>query len=168
MKKALVLLTSIIFLAGCSKGQEQAQAPVAAPAAEQQVASVATPPMIVSGMGHLRKGEIREAIQSFDEAIKANPKDVQGYLILGQTYMHLKEYNRAIDTLTVATQVDPNNGQAHYLLATNFGLAGNFSMARFQAQKCVEIFRQNQDEENFKRSVALLQGLPAAEMPQAQ
>jgi Tfp pilus assembly protein PilF len=115
---------------------------------------------IATGMDYLRQGDIRQAIKSFDEAIKENPKDVQGYMILGQTYMHMKEYNRAIDTLTVATQVAPDNGQAHYLLATNFGLAGNYSMARVQAQRSAEIFRKNQDENNFKRSVALLQGLP--------
>lgn len=118
-------------------------------------------PLITAGVAHLKKGDVRAAIQSFDEAIRDNPRDVQGYLILGQTYMHLKDFNRAIDTFIVATRVDPENGQAHYLLATNLGLAGNYTMARVQAEKSAEIFRKNQDGANFKRSVALLQGLPA-------
>lgn len=178
MKKVLVLIVAMVLFAGCgeakNKKEESAKADASAAVAQGSMAMMeatgaAPNSMISAGMEDLRKGNIRDAIKSFDEAIKANPRDVQGYLILGQTYMHLKEYNRAIDTFTVATQLEPENGQVHYLLATNFGLAGNFQMARLQAQKCVEIFRKNKDEDNFKRSVALLQGLPpVGGLPQAK
>ena len=166
MRNLLMVLAMVVFWAGCGEAKKNDGAK-AVPAGEKismtstmPTASIPANPMIATGLQHLQQGDIKDAIKSFDEAIRENPKDVQGYLILGQTYMHLKEYNRAIDTFMVATRVDPENGEAHYLLATNFGLAGNYEMARLQAQKCVEIFRRTKDENNFKRSVALLQGLP--------
>ena len=170
MRNLLIVLAMVVFVAGCgeAKKTDSAKLSSAEDKAGMAAAPIAANPMIAAGVQHLQQGEIKDAIKSFDEAIRENPKDVQGYLILGQTYMHLKEYNRAIDTFMVATRVEPENGEAHYLLATNFGLAGNYEMARLQAQKCVEIFRRTKDEDNFKRSVALLQGLPAvADRPQA-
>jgi len=162
MKNVLLFLTAVVFLAGCgsSKNEGAAQAPSANQSQTMAAEQASANPAIATGVDYLHQGDIKGAIKSFDEAIRQNPKDVQAYLVLGQTYMHLKDYNRAIDTFTVATRVAPDNGQAHFLLATNLGLAGNYSLAKLEAQKSLEIFRQNKDELNFKRSVALLQGLP--------
>ncbi len=170
MKKALMIFVLVAIFAGCgeAKKNDGAKAVTGAVKKSQTVAAVpaANNSLIAAGLDHLKQGDVKSAIKSFDEAIRDNPRDVQGYLILGQTYMHLKDYNRAIDTFIVATRVDPENGQAHYLLATNLGLAGNYTMARVQAEKSAEIFRKEQDGANFKRSVALLQGLPADNLVQ--
>lgn len=169
MRNLYIVLAMMVMLAGCGEAKKAETTKVNVPTKNkgmvmQAMAGSTSSPnsMLASGMDSLRQGDVRQAIKSFDEAIRENPKNVEGYMILGQTYMYMKEYNRAIDTLTVATRVAPDNGQAHYLLATNFGLAGNYQMARVQAQRSAEIFRKNQDENNFKRSVALLQGLPSS------
>ncbi len=170
MRNLLIVLAMVVMWAGCGEAKKTDGAKTTANE-QNKMASLspaATNPMIAMGLQRLQQGDVRSAIKSFDQAIKENPKDVQGYLILGQTYMHLKDFNRAIDTLMVATRVEPDNGQAHYLLATNLGLAGNYSLARAQAEKSVEIFRKNKDANNFKRSVALLQGLPQADAAAAQ
>lgn len=164
MKESLMIMVIVAVFAGCGEAKKvdnvQSGSEMKAKKMMAQQSSQSPREEIAAGMQFLRDGDLKMAIKSFDEAIRENPRNVEGYLILGQTYMHLKDYNRAIDTFIVATRVAPDNGQAHYLLATNLGLAGNYPMARLQAQKCVEIFRKNKDEENFKRSVALLQGLP--------
>ncbi len=168
MKKGLLILAVIAIFAGCGEAKKTDGAKVVSGEGKMSAssASAAANPLIAAGLASLQKGDIKAAIKSFDDAIRENPKDVQGYIILGQTYMHLKDYNRAVDTFLVATRVDPENGQAHYLLATNLGLAGNYTLARAQAEKSVEIFRKNQDGNNFKRAVALLQGLPQADSVQ--
>lgn len=165
MKKFLMMLAVIVVLAGCNNSEQAANSSGSASAVKMQMASSETAngdpsTEITAGVGYLRSGQIKEAISRFDQAIKENPRDVRGYLVLGQTYMHLKDYNRAIDTFTAATQVAPANGEAHYLLATNYGMAGNFSMAKLEAEKCLILFRQQNDPDNFKRALALLQGLP--------
>ncbi len=163
MKNVLMVLAVLVFFAGCGEAKKiDGAKAINSPERSEMTATASqeTNPMIAKGLQSLRQGDVKAAIKNFDDAIKENPKDVQGYLILGQTYMHLKDFNRAIDTFMVATRVDPSNGQAHYLLATNLGLVGNYSLARLQAEKSIEIFRQNKDAENFKRSIALLQGLP--------
>ena len=163
MKNVLLVMTVLVFLAGCGNSNQQSGAQSTTSGTPSQMAAgyEAANPNIATGVNYLHQGDIKGAIKSFDAAIRENPKDVQGYLILGQTYMHLKEYNRAIDTFTVATRVSPENGEAHYLLATNLGLSGNFSSAKMEAQKCAEIFRDQKDATNFKRAIALLQSLPA-------
>lgn len=162
MKKGLLVFAVIMVFAGCTEAKKTDGVKAVSQQEKTAVSSVENP-LIATGLASLQKGDIKAAIKSFDDAIRENPKDVQGYLILGQTYMHLKDYNRAVDTFLVATRVDPQNGQAHYLLATNLGLAGNYTLARAQAEKSVEIFRKNKDGNNFKRAIALLQGLPQAQ-----
>lgn len=166
MKKGLVIVALVLFFAGCGEAKKNDGAKALGAGEKNMMASsasLAPNPLIAAGLQSLKQGDVRAAIKSFDDAIRENPRDVQGYLILGQTYMHLKDFNRAIDTFAVATRIAPENGQAHFLLATNLGLAGNYTAARAQAEKSLAIFRKNQDENNFKRSVALLQGLPATE-----
>ena len=160
MKRVFLVFAVLGLLAGCGSKNEGVQSNSSDPSQAMAAVSGSANPNIAKGVNYLHQGNIKEAIKSFDEAIRANPKDVQGYLILGQTYMHLKDYSRAIDTFAVATRVAPESGQAHYLLAANFGLAGNFKMAQLEAEKSLRIFRTSRDEENFKRSLALLQSLP--------
>ncbi len=164
MKKSLIIFAAVAFFVGCGQAPKTDGAKIDSGSNALNVAAAgqAINPLIASGLVNLQKGDVKAAIKSFDDAIRENPKDVQGYIILGQTYMHLKDFNRAVDTFMVATRVDPENGQAHYLLATNLGLAGNYTLARVQAQKSAEIFQKNKDANNFKRAVALLQGLPQA------
>lgn len=166
MKKFFAVFVAIIVCAGCGGPgkQESAQVPnTDYQASEISNSASATPsPLIAAGLMDLKKGKIKEALVSFEEAIKQNPRDAQGYIVLGETLMHLKNYERATQMFTMATRVDPQNGKAYYLLATTLGMAGNYNSARVEAAKSIEIFRRNKDANNFRKSLALLQGLPQA------
>ncbi len=121
---------------------------------------------LAAGMQYLNQKDIPQAIRSFDMAIKTDPSDINSYLVLGQVYMRLKQYDRAADTFGAAVRVDPNNGEAFYMLSTNKMLSGRFESAEKDAQRSVELFMLNRDEEKFKRSVALLKTISEAKSSQ--
>ena len=113
------------------------------------------------GMTHLNKAEIPEAVKTFNEAIKLDPNDTRPYFILAETYMHLQNYEGALAVLDNVIKLEPQNGHAYYLKGIVSGLSGKKPEAVEAAQKSIMIFKEKQDEENFKRSLALLQELTA-------
>ncbi len=149
-----VLMVSL-FVAGCGSQKAEEQ-PV-----QREGKGVATAPQnhLEQGVRFLQQANPKAAIESFDAAIKENPRDAQGYLVLGQTYLRMGNLPRAIDTLNAATYVAPDHGEAYYLLAMSYGLSGKPDLARAYAQKSIAVFRQSKDEANFKRAIGLLQSL---------
>lgn len=160
MRNVVWILVAGVLVAGCGNSEQNNQRGVKASGSPKPSAAVSAQNLKISeGVAHLKSGDVKKAIEAFDSAIRQNPTDVRGYLILAETYTHLRQYDRAIDTLTAAIQVAPQSGQAQYLLATNLGLRGDWDLANAHAQKSAEIFRLQQDADNFKRSIALVQGL---------
>ena len=149
------------MMVGCGSQETQSGATKEMPKAVSngQVAALKNQHHIEQGLEHLRDANIAAAIKSFDEAIKQNPRDPQGYLILGETYLRIKDYNRAIDTFSAVTRVAPQNGEGFYLLAITYGVMGNKDLARQNAQKSIELFQEEKNQAKFVRSVALLNGL---------
>ena len=162
--KLVIMLGVAVLIAGCgSRAEEPASANTtpAAPAASDNF--VPEKKFIALGIQDLRKGQPVDAIRSFDAAIKQNPSNPEAYIILGETYMHLKNYDRAIDTLSAATRVAPDQGELYYFLALNYELKGDKDHAKINAQKSFELFRLHQDEDNLKKSLALLRELSVTE-----
>ena len=141
----------ILCVAGCGERKsEEIQA---------AVVDKAQMDFMAQGVKYLKESNVRGAVKSFDEAIKQNPKDLRPYLILGETYMHAGQYDRAVDTLTAASYVDPDQGEVYYLLAMSQGLAGHVPEAKINAQKSVIAFEKQKDVPNLKKAMVLLQGL---------
>ena len=153
MKKWCIVFGILLCVFGCEQKKE---VKIEIPAAQPQTA---THDFMQEGVQYLQEANVPDAIRSFDEAIKKNPTDPQPYMILGQTYMRINDYTRAVDTFSAALRVSPNKGELHYLIAVNYGLAGDMELARKNAEASIEIFRQQKDEENFLRALTLLQGL---------
>lgn len=165
MKQVIMVALGMLMLAGCSEapkssGQDQS------PAAASQTAAVvkespeaASEKYVAEGRTDLQSGDIVEAIRNFDNAIRQNPRNTGAYMVLGETYLHVRNYDKAIDTLTAALIVDPRNGSANYLLAMAYNLRGDKDLALQHAQKSTQIFQDAKDAENFKKSLILLQGL---------
>ncbi len=167
MRKLFFATAVAILILGCGSPQETKEAasqagPAVTQAQKQAILKVVEQKqdaLIQEGIEHLQDAEIRQAIESFDNAIRQNPMDPEPYLILSQTYMRLQNYLRAVDTLSAAERIAPNRGDIQYLLAISYGMLGKQDMAKTCAQKSIEFFRQSKDEENFIKSVALLQGM---------
>ena len=160
MRKIIGLIVFGVLLAGCGSNQSESKF--------QGVREKKD--YVASGMQYLKNSDIPKAIQSFDLAIKQDPRNLNNYMILGNVYLRLKEYVRAVDTFSGAVIVDPSNGDAYYFLAISKRLKSNVEKtlkaaqdsraeAVKAAQRSVEIFMQNRDEVKFKRSVAFLKSL---------
>lgn len=158
MRKYFILaLLSLFIFSGCGQKKE-----------EKKFQGVsAKKDYITEGMNHLKEGDIPRAIYSFDVAIKNDPTNITNYIILGQVYMRLNNFDRAVDTLSAATRVDQNNGEVYYLLATSKAFQGEKEDAIKMAQRSVDIFMNQRDEDRFKASVALLKSLTEIGQPPA-
>ncbi len=109
------------------------------------------------GIELLKQGKGADAIESFDNAIRQDPADVQAYLVLGQTYMMIKQYPQAVSTYNAAARVAPNQGEVFYLLALSEAMSGNIQKAFESTQKSISIFQQQNNDEGVKKSAALLE-----------
>ena len=157
MKKIFTIIAMLVFLSGCgNRAQKESQG------APEQKAD-----LVAQGLKYLSQSDVPRAIQSFDTAIKSDPTNPDNYLVLGQVYMRLGNFERAIDTFTGAVNVSPQNGEAYFLLATSLALGGDKEGAVKAAQKSVDLFMQNRDEERFKMSLALLRNLVEGDQPPA-
>lgn len=112
--------------------------------------------LIKQGVAYLNQSDVVAAIQSFDNAIRKNPRNSRAYMVLSETYMRMNQTDRAIDTLTALLRVDPANANGHYLIAMAYGLNGERDTAAVHAQKSVELFQQERDQEGFLKALALL------------
>lgn len=154
MRKYFVIVLSLIFLAGCG-GEKDSTQPYKGVASKKDYVAL--------GMKFLSESDVQRAIQSFDMAIRQDPKNVENYLILGQVYMRLNGFTKAIDTFSAATKVDENNGEAFYFLALASMLNGDKELAVNAVQKSAEIFLQQKDEEKLKRSLVLYQSFTSGD-----
>jgi len=165
MTKKLIVMIMVVFIVGCGSNKTT---DVTKKVSKEK-------DYIEQGMEYLRKSDIVNAIQSFDQAIKQDPTNPDNYLVLGQVYMKLQNYTRAVDTLRAATHISPEYGEAYYLLALANQLDGNKDEAVKAAQRSTEIFIKSKDSEKLKRSLLFLKTIsqPEAEnlpemVPEAQ
>lgn len=147
--KQWILILMMLVMAGCGSNES----------AQTFQGVQVKKDLVAQGMQLLGDSKVPEALRKFDEAIKQDPTNEQNYMVLGQVYLRLNNVDRAIDTLSAGLRVAPNNGELHYLLATSKALNGNREEAVKHAQRSVDIFLQQRDEERFKRSLALLKGI---------
>jgi Tfp pilus assembly protein PilF len=151
----------------CGKKEEQRQAKPAAVKAETSTQAKA---FIEQGVNYLNEGDIANAITSFDNSIKAEPRNPENYLVLGQVYLRLRNYGRAVDTFNAGTKVDANHGELFYFIGAANAI--RYHMAEEDeakqdfkqqgiaaAQRSVEIFIQQQDEQRLMAALALLKSL---------
>ena len=161
MKRVLFIVVSLIFLAGCDWFQKPTSQNPSTPRGPQvkEEASAMAVKYLELGKVDLERGDVQGAIKKFDEAIRRNPGDVRSYIVLGDTYLHIYKYDKAIDTLSAGLVIDPNNGPGNYMLAVAYNLRGDKELAIQHAQKTVQIFQKAKDLENFRKALTLLHSL---------
>ena len=107
----------------------------------------------------LKDGDFTGAINTLKAAVKIDPKNADAYFLFARTLMHLENYDQAINYFNAVIQLDPDNGDAHLLLGGCYDMTGNKEKAIQEVEESVNIFREERDGENFKRAMAVLQGL---------
>lgn len=157
MKKlAVVFVIVAVACIGCAK--------------KEQVSSVnqQARKALIEGAVFLKQGDPVKAVESFAEAIKIDPSEFDGYFMLGETFLRLKQFRQAHSVMSTAVQKFPDNGLAYYLLAlTNDGL-GQTVPAIVAARRSVDLFTAQNDKQGAQRSVALLGVLVSAAKKEAE
>ncbi len=67
------------------------------------------------GSAHNNKGERKEALADFDQAIRLYPSDGGYFYNRGRTYFLMDQYGRAIADLDQAIRLNTNNAEALYV-----------------------------------------------------
>ena len=147
----VLIATSVLLLGGCGKKE------AANGAVDPQARA-----LLARGTGYLKQGEVVKAVQDFATAIKMSPDYFEAYYMLGETFIHLKQFPQAQAVLTGAVNRFPDNALAYYLLAAAYEGSGNMMPAIIAARKSVDLFQAKQDEEGTKRAVILLGSLVQA------
>ena len=71
-------------------------------------------------MLYLKKGQADKALQESEEAIRANPRHLPAYVLLGGLYLSRNQREEAIHVYQRAIEIDPQNQEAHLFLGTLF------------------------------------------------
>jgi len=145
---AVLIASGAVLFAGC--GKKAAEKPAVDPQARQ---------LLIQGTAYLKQGDVVKAVQNFAMAIKTSPDYFEAYYMLGETFIHLKQFPQAQAVLTGAVNRFPDNALAYYLLAAAYEGSGNMMPAILAARKSVDLFQARQDEEGTKRAVVLLGAL---------
>jgi len=107
----------------------------------------------------IKQGKVVEAVKLLEQVVSQDPSNVQAYMLLGQIYMHLNEFDLSVDSYNAALAVAPDQGEIYYMLAIVNGLRGRKDLAVSNAEKALLLFQQEKDADKFKRALVLLQGL---------
>lgn len=160
MKNVVCILMVSLMIAGCQpKPADNQEANGVPQTLTQEQRSQAAVQLVQIGMEKLGEGDLVGAVQHFETAIDANPKEREAYLILTQTFMRLEEYERATDVLERAVGHFPEDGMFFYLLSLANEGQDNTLPAVLASKRAAELFQKSGDSENAQRAIGLLNAL---------
>ena len=114
---------------------------------------------LVEGTVYLKQGDVVKAVESFASSIKVAPDFLEGYYMLGETFIRLKQFDQASAVMAEAVKRFPNKGLPYYLLAISEHEQGNTLAAIVAARRSVELFEAAKDEKAQQRAMILLAAL---------
>jgi tetratricopeptide (TPR) repeat protein len=156
MRKVLVVLVLMaVALTGCAQKKSS-------------VANKKNRRHLIEGTVFLKQGDVKKAAESFALAIKTDPNDFEGYFMLGEMFLRLKQYPHAASVMGSAVRQFPDSGLAHYLLATSLEGMGQLVPAIVAARQSAELFNAKGDQEGMQRAIVLLGALVSAAKEQAE
>lgn len=101
---SLTFLALAIFLIGSHP---------ASYAADEQKKPNEAQQFIKTGSEASKKGNLDEAVKSFEQAVAADPKSAMGYVSLGNVYAKKNDTGKAIEAYNKAVSLDSKNAFAH-------------------------------------------------------
>jgi tetratricopeptide (TPR) repeat protein len=84
---------------------------------------------ISAGNAYNKSANLEEAIQSYKEAIQANPNDFDAHFDLGGCYSRLGNEQEAMKATKEAIRIRPNYAFAHIALGLNYHNLGQYDQA---------------------------------------
>ena len=85
------------------------------------------------------KGNHQAALQEQLKAVELNPENAGSQIILGNIYIELEQWDKAIETLQKATELDAKDERGFYLLALALEGKGEKGKAIESLQKAIKI-----------------------------
>jgi len=161
MKNFLIIAMVALCFTGCDSKPSKQRA-MKNPAMAQQ----ASAKLMQQGVQFLNARDIPKAVVSFQGAIEVNPKDVQPYMVLAEIFLRLKSYPDAIKTLERAANTFPDNGFVFYMLSIANQESNNPLPAVLSARRSAELFKAQNNEEGYQRSMVLLEALIQSQQQQ--
>lgn len=83
------------------------------------------------GNAYMAQGKFGNAEVAFQRAVALNPNDAESYNNLGEALGELKQYPRALEAFTKATNLDQRMLKAKYNQAVSYDRMGNFRYSEF-------------------------------------
>jgi cytochrome c-type biogenesis protein CcmH/NrfG len=162
----LALVGGGYFLMGKGKGPEAttppapaAKAPTPASVAPSASKSATTPPATPSPNAEaealVRKGaglvesNPTEAKAVLQQAISKDPRNVQAHFQLGHAYVKMKEYPKALDEYTKASEIDPKFADAFFNMGYVYAVRKEYPKAEEMYAKVVKLSPIYLDEALF-------------------
>ncbi len=98
---------------------------------------------VALGKLYVKMGQEDKAIQNYDSAIQNNPGAAKAYYELGAVYLNYKkDYTKAAQNLTKATQLDGEYDLAHYSLGVSLTELGRLGDALLTLDKALEVTKR--------------------------
>jgi tetratricopeptide (TPR) repeat protein len=118
MKKVMVFVLFSLIIAGCQKQKEEPKA-----------------------MPQLPSGPImaQDTLKLAQEAVKADPKNLNAWIQLGNMTMDMSRFNEAIDAYQKALELDPKNVDVRVDMGTCYKNIGKPDVAVKEYRKALEI-----------------------------
>lgn len=92
---------------------------------------------------HVFLGKLKDAVSELQKDIELFPEASQSYSLLGETYLQLKEYQKAKENFEAAIRIKPDYTKAYYGLATTCARLGLKDESKEAQQK----FKQYEAED---------------------
>jgi tetratricopeptide (TPR) repeat protein len=97
------------------------------------------PGYILLGLAYMQMQRWTDAQDTFTEAIKVEPGNIQAHLGLGSALNEQHKYAEAQKALDHSLELDPNSAEAHYELARTFAAQEKWDEAAPHALRSIEI-----------------------------
>lgn len=110
------------------------------------------------GVANRGRGEFNQSLKDHDKAIAlADGKDAGPYLVRGQTYACMKDYDSAIRDFTEAIHIDSQLAAAYYERAECYGRKQDFEAGLRDINRAIEL--DGKRSSSYTRRAALLEAL---------
>lgn len=108
------------------------------------------------------------AISDFTQAIERKPDYVDAYNNRGIIYDDLKDYQKAIADYNRAIQIQPDYAHAYYNLGQSYRALGEKQKALESYQKAAELYKQQENTEDYQDALERISELQGTAAPPAQ
>jgi cytochrome c-type biogenesis protein CcmH/NrfG len=118
MKKIVVFVLFSLIIAGCQQQKEESKPKPQVPAGTIQT---------------------QDALKLAQEAVKADPKNVNAWITLGNILMDTSRFTEAVDAYQKALEIDPKNADVRVDMGTCYRDSGKPDIAVKEYRKALEI-----------------------------